>query len=94
MAENIPYNTARRVMENNSQQENYVKDKDIFSKHLLSQGYSKEIISDSFERVENCYGEGEAFEKNWHRWLYGQSNTKQHPYLRVLLKSLPIVKFP
>ena len=50
--ENIPYNTARRVFQNNSETINYNNDKILFSNHLTARGYNQKFVSDAFEKAE------------------------------------------
>ena len=48
IVENIPYNTARRILVNNSKIQNYIKDKKIYSVHLITRGYSPEFVKEAF----------------------------------------------
>ena len=48
----VPYNTARRVKQSNSQLENYVKDiKELFSNHLIIWGHKKDFVREAFQRA-------------------------------------------
>ena len=53
MIENIPFNTARRVYQNNSEKVNYESDKIIFTNYLLERGYDSKFIDDAFKRAES-----------------------------------------
>ena len=50
--ENIPFNTARRVFQNNSHLVNYEKDKIVYSKHLTNRGYNEKFVKEAFEKAE------------------------------------------
>ena len=50
--ENIPRNIARRVYLNNSETDNYLKDKVVFMNHLVARGYNKHFVKESFADVE------------------------------------------
>ena len=52
VVENIPYNTARRVFQNNSEIINYNNDKILYSKYLTDRGYNMKFVSDAFDKVE------------------------------------------
>ena len=49
---NIPYNIAHRIYKISSNQDIYLESKNEYSKYLLDRGYSEEIITASFEKVE------------------------------------------
>ena len=51
--QNIPYNTARRVLQNNSEHSNYLTDKEKYTNHLLYRGYNEKLINDSFHKIED-----------------------------------------
>ena len=53
MIENIPFNTARRVYQNNSEYVNYECDKVTYTNYLLDRGYDSKFVSDAFERAES-----------------------------------------
>ena len=53
MIENIPFNTARRVYQNNSDPDNYELDKITFTNYLLERGYNDKFVNDAFERAES-----------------------------------------
>ena len=50
---NIPFNIARRILQNNSETCNYEIDKEIYKKYLLDRGYNEDLIHESFTKVEN-----------------------------------------
>ena len=52
IVENIPYNTARRVLINNSETQNYTGDKEVYSGHLVARGYNPEFVREAFEKAE------------------------------------------
>ena len=52
IVENIPYNTARRVLINNSETQNYQKDKELYSKYLAARGYNPEFVTEAFIKAE------------------------------------------
>ena len=52
MVTNIPNNTARRFFQNNSQFENYISDKAVFTDHLINRGYNGTFVKDAFDKVE------------------------------------------
>ena len=49
---NIPYNIARRVIQNNSEKQNYETDKTKYTKYLTDRGYNVKMVNDSFKRAE------------------------------------------
>ena len=49
---NIPYNIARRVLQNNSEEDNYTADKTKYTKYLTDRGYNEKMVSDSFKKAE------------------------------------------
>ena len=49
---NIPYNIARRVLQNNSETQNYNNDKTKYKKYLTDRGYNTNLIDESFDKVE------------------------------------------
>jgi spore germination protein GerM len=54
MIENIPFNTARRIYQNNySEKVNYETDKNVFTNYLLERGYDSNFVKDSFKRAES-----------------------------------------
>ena len=59
---NIPYNIARRVLQNNSEQQNYDADKITFKKYLTDRGYNEKLIDESFQKVET-YERQELYKK-------------------------------
>ena len=50
--QNIPYNIARRVLQNNSEEDNYTADKNKYIKYLIDRGYNEKTVSKSFEKAE------------------------------------------
>ena len=56
---NIPYNIALRLYKISSEPAEYIKSKNEYTKYLLARGYSTEVISEAFHRVEQkpreCY---------------------------------------
>ena len=49
---NIPFSIARRVYQNNSEENNYEVDKVTYTNYLKERGYNVELIKESFEKVE------------------------------------------
>ena len=50
--QNIPYNIARRVLQNNSEEHNYTNDKTKYTQYLIDRGYNEKMIGDSFKKAE------------------------------------------
>ena len=53
IVENIPNNTARRVRQNNSEIENYHRDKIVYTNYLIARGYNEQFVNNAFEKVES-----------------------------------------
>ena len=53
IVKNIPFNIARRVQQNNSEQCNYDKDKETYTNYLIERGYKETFIAESFTKFEN-----------------------------------------
>ncbi len=47
---NIPYGVARRVRQNNSEDDNFLEQRKISTQHLLDRGYHPDLISNAFEK--------------------------------------------
>ena len=52
VVKNIPYNTARRVLQNNSEKSNYETDKNTYINYLIDRGYRDEFVQESFAKIE------------------------------------------
>ena len=49
---NIPYNIARRVLQNNSEESNYSLGRIEYTEYLKNRGYSEEFVNEAFDKVE------------------------------------------
>ena len=50
---NIPYGVARRVRQNNSENTNFLEQKEVFTQYLLDQGYHSSLIKNAFNKFSD-----------------------------------------
>ena len=50
---NIPYGVARRVRQNNSEDTNFLNQREVSTQHLLDRGYSPNLINNAFDKFSD-----------------------------------------
>ena len=50
---NIPYGVARRVRQNNSEDTNFLEQKEVFTQYLLDRGYHSSLIENAFNKFSD-----------------------------------------
>ncbi len=64
---NIPYGVARRVRQNNSEDSNFLEQREVSTQHLLERGYHPDLINSAFDKYSDIAGREELYslkEKN------------------------------
>ena len=50
---NIPYGVARRVRQNNSEDTNFLEQREVYTGYLVARGYHSSIVDDSFNKFSD-----------------------------------------
>ena len=50
---NIPYGVARRVRQNNSEDTNFLEQREVYTQHLLNRGYHVDLINNAFDKFSD-----------------------------------------